>query len=107
MNFSEGRQGGCGRTLLNPPLIGGNFEISHSLFAIFVKLSSSYIGCNNVNVALPSFASSALAVQQSINISFLPGPQLQTRRTLLQWVNRADKCMLPRLSYGITERAPS
>jgi len=94
MNFSEGRQGGCGRTPappLNPPLIGGNFEISHSLFAIFVKLSSSYIGCNNVNVALPSFASSALAVQQSINISFLPGPQRQTRRTLLQWANGADR----------------
>jgi len=46
-------------------------------------------------VALPAFAAArraaaAPAVQQSIDISYPPGPQQQTRRTLLHQVNRTD-----------------
>jgi len=45
-------------------------------------------------VALPAgFAAErrAPAVQQSIDISYPPGPQQQTRRTLLQLANGTDK----------------
>jgi len=44
-----------------------------------------------VNVVLPAFAAAAPAVQQSIDISFPPGPQQQTRRTLLQLANGREK----------------
>jgi len=40
-------------------------------------------------VALPAFAVSP-AVQQSIDISYPPGPQQQTRRTLLQRANGTE-----------------
>jgi len=47
-------------------------------------------------VALPAFAAAAHlaaapAVQQSIDITYTPGPQQQTRRTLLQWANGTDR----------------
>jgi len=51
-------------------------------------------------VALPAFAAArraaahaaaAPAVQQSIDISYLLGPQQQTRRTLLQRANETDR----------------
>jgi len=44
-------------------------------------------------VALPAYAAVAAAstVHQSIDISYPPGPQQQTRRTLLQRANGTDK----------------
>jgi len=45
------------------------------------------------NVALPAFAVAAPVAQRSINISYPPCPQQQTRRTLLQWDNGGDKQM--------------
>ena len=48
------------------------------------------------NVALPALAAvrraaATTAVQQSIDISYPPGPQQQTRRTLLQRTNGIDR----------------
>jgi len=47
------------------------------------------------NVALPAMlrqrAAAAPVVQQSINISYQPGPQQQTRRTLPQRANGTDR----------------
>ena len=43
------------------------------------------------HVALPAFAALTLAGPQSIDISYPPGPQQQTRHTLLQWVNGRDR----------------
>ena len=43
------------------------------------------------NVALPVFVRRTPLLQQSIDISFPPGPQQQTRRTLLQWANGTDR----------------
>ena len=42
------------------------------------------------NVALPAFAAAAPAVQQSIDISYSPGPQQQTRRAAQRanWTDR-------------------
>jgi len=51
-----------------------------------------------LNVALPTFAAAyranaALAVQQLIDVSYLPGSQLQTCGTLLQQANGTDRQM--------------
>jgi len=51
---------------------------------------------SGINVALPAFAAarraaSAPAVQQSIDISYPPGPQQQHYRTLLQQANGTDR----------------
>jgi len=61
------------------------------------------------NVALPALAAvrraaATTAVQQSIDISYPPSPQQQTRRTLLQRTNGID-----RRTDGhraVTDRAP-
>jgi len=44
-----------------------------------------------INVTLPAVAVATPAVQQSIDISCPPGPQQQTRRTLLQRANGTDR----------------
>jgi len=63
-------------------------------------------------VALPAFAAApraaaAPAEQQSIDISCPPGPQQQTRRTLLQRSNGADtRTDDGRTQYRFVEPAP-
>ena len=63
--------------------------------SIVIKQASPCSATYAENVALPAFAAArraaaAPAVQQSIDFSYPPGPQQQTRRTLLQRENGTD-----------------
>jgi len=80
-------------------------QISVQLFSLLRQLLTWHCPHLLLRAVLRLRAAAAPAVQQAIDISYLPGPQQQTRRTMLQRANGTDRQTDRRTAYRFIDAA--